>query len=63
MSPSISQQLIESRSLRSVPRNDICVFVHNFISALFGHFAQVVELRFKMLVCAFRFSFCGKCSG
>jgi hypothetical protein len=50
MPPSISQQLIESRSLRSAPRNDVCVFVGNFISILFGHFAQVEQLCFKMLV-------------
>ena len=50
MSPSIGQQLIESRSLRSALRNDVAVLLHDFISALFGHFAEVEQLCFKMLV-------------
>jgi hypothetical protein len=47
---SIREHLIEPRSLRFAPRNYVAVLLHNCVPALFGHLAQVVELRFKMLV-------------
>src|SRR5580698_7216916 len=48
--PSIRHQLVKSRSLRLRTRNYIGILAHDFASALFGHFAQVEQLRFKMLV-------------
>jgi hypothetical protein len=50
VSSSVCQQLVESMSLRFAPRNYVAVFQHNFIPALFGHFAQVEQLCFQMLV-------------
>jgi hypothetical protein len=50
MSPDICQQLVEPGSLRFAPRNYVSVLLHDFISTLFGHFAEVKQLGFKMLV-------------
>src|SRR5271156_1054175 len=50
VSPSIRHQLVESRSLRFRPGNYVGILTHNFVSALFGHFAEVEQLCFKMLV-------------
>jgi hypothetical protein len=72
MSPGICQQLIEAGSFRSGTGNNVCVFVRNFVSALLGHFAEVEQLCFKVLVSgahacvnrgALRFGFCAKCCG
>jgi hypothetical protein len=42
--------LIEAWAFRFRAGNNIGVFVRNFISALFGHFAEVKQLSFEMLV-------------
>jgi hypothetical protein len=72
MSPGICQQLIEAGSFHSGTGNNVCVFVRNFVSALLGHFAEVEQLCFKVLVSgahacvnrgALRFGFCAKCCG
>jgi hypothetical protein len=50
VTPGICQQLVETRTLRFAPRNYVAVLMHSFISALFGHFAEVEQLCFQMLV-------------
>src|ERR1700683_4055217 len=50
VSSSIRHELVKSRSLGFAPRNYVCVFVCNFVSALFGQFAKVEQLGFEMLV-------------
>src|SRR5580698_1115505 len=50
VSPSICHQLVKSWPLRLAPRNYVCEFAHDFASALLGHFAEVEQLRFDVLV-------------
>ena len=50
MPPSICHQLVETRSLRLCSGNCVRVLMHDFVSALFRHFAEVEQLCFQMLV-------------
>jgi hypothetical protein len=42
--------LVKSRTLRFRTGNCVCIFIHSFKSALPREFAQVIKLRFWMLV-------------
>jgi hypothetical protein len=48
--PGIGHKLVEAGALGFRAANHIAIFMHDFILALFGHFAQVVQLRLGMLV-------------
>src|SRR5580692_24710 len=50
VSPSICHQLVESWPLRLRTGNYVGVLAHDFASALFGHFAEVEQLGFDVLV-------------
>jgi hypothetical protein len=50
MPSGVSQQLVETGTFRLCSGNRVRVLTHDFVSALLCHFAQIVKLRFHVLI-------------